>query len=194
MVAQHDHPLGLSVLAISAMVEYLFPPFPGDTITLFGAVLITAYGWSFLGVFSSVMLGSVAGAMIDFAVGLRLQRGRQRRRQLSKRDQQVALDRLVDKFRRHGAVYLLLSRFFPGVRALFFVAAGLAGMSTRIVLFYCIVSAAIWNLVIIGVGSVLGVNFDRLVELMRQYSLVVLGGVGLVCLFWVGRWIFRRRC
>lgn len=30
-------PLGLLVLGLAAMLEYVVPPFPGDTITLLGA-------------------------------------------------------------------------------------------------------------------------------------------------------------
>ena len=37
---------GLSVLFVSALIEYVFPPFPGDTVTLFGAFLAAHQGWS----------------------------------------------------------------------------------------------------------------------------------------------------
>ena len=73
-VSSQDNPWGLLVLAASAFVEYVFPPFPGDTITLFGAVLITAYSWNFAAVYGAVMVGSVAGSMLAFAAGGTLQR------------------------------------------------------------------------------------------------------------------------
>ena len=81
-VSDENNPAGVAMLGGSAMVEYVFPPFPGDTITLFGAVLITAYGWSFAAVFGAVMLGSMAGAMADYYLGhrLRLRRGIRRDR------------------------------------------------------------------------------------------------------------------
>src|SRR6187397_2336142 len=90
--SDRNHPAGYALLAGSALLEYVFPPFPGDTITLFGAVLITAYGWSGAGVFATVLAGSLAGAMIDFAVGRRLRaRGHKR----------PAVDRIVARFERH---------------------------------------------------------------------------------------------
>ena len=46
LVARNHNTLGLAVLCLSACIEYLFPPFPGDTITVFGAFLVARRGWS----------------------------------------------------------------------------------------------------------------------------------------------------
>jgi len=191
-VSQENNPLGLLVLCLSAFIEYIFPPFPGDTITLFGAILITAYNWSFIAVFSAVMLGSVGGSMVDFYVGLRLQRRAERNPdQPSKR--RKTIDKLVRKFENHGAIYLVISRFIPGVRALFFVAAGMAGMRTRAVLFYSFVSAALFNLALIGIGSAVGLNFESLKAFMSRFSLVMWILVGAVILFFVAKAVWQKR-
>src|SRR5262245_21991498 len=71
-------PLGLATLLASAMIEYVVPPVPGDTITLLGAILITGYGWSWWAIFGSVVAGSLLGSLVDYWVGLRL-RARPRR-------------------------------------------------------------------------------------------------------------------
>ncbi len=207
-VSAADNPAGLAVLAGSAMVEYVFPPFPGDTITLLGAVLITAYGWSFAGVFGAVMLGSMAGAMIDFYLGQRIERARARRRQRRAEagksrllhrsgddpvERRAILDGLVEKFARHGAVYLVLNRFVPGIRALFFVAAGMAGMKPFPVLAYATLSAALWNLALIAVGGLIGANLDDLLHLVRSYNLVVIGLIATVAAGLLVRALVRAR-
>jgi len=193
-VSDENNPAGVALLSASAMVEYVFPPFPGDTITLFGAVLITAYGWSFAAVFSAVMLGSVAGAMADYYFGHRLRlRSLRRRRHLAPEQRRAAIDGLVEKFERHGAVYLVLNRFVPGIRALFFVAAGMAGMKPLPVLCYSAISAAVWNLLLIAAGSLLGANMDQLASWVRHYNLVAGGIVGLVILLFVSRALVARR-
>ncbi len=195
LVAHHDHPLGLIVLGASAMIEYIFPPFPGDTVTLFGAVLISAYDWSFSFVFGSVMVGSVTGSMLDYAIGTRLQKLGAARDTNQEESKRHALIRgLIEKFRRHGAIYLLVSRFLPGVRALVFVAAGAAGsMSAKTVLFYAVVSAFVWNLVIVGLGVILGLKFAELVGFAQQYSAFVLTGLGVLAVFFATRALLRRR-
>lgn len=169
-ISDQNSPVGLAVLAAAAMLEYLFPPFPGDTITLFGAVLITAYGWSFWGVFGAVLLGSIAGSMGVFHLGewLRQRRGRG---PVYHPARWAVLDRLVARFHRHGAAWLVLNRFLPGIRSLFFVAAGMADMRAPAVLFYASISAALWNLGLIALGSTLGANFDTLQLWLRRYNL-----------------------
>jgi len=179
LVSREDAPVGYAILAGAAAVEYVFPPFPGDTITLFGAVLITAYGWSFFGVFGAVMAGSVAGAMLAYFFGQRLRVWRSRH-PAKQQKRAAVIDDLVEKFRRHGAIYLVINRFLPGIRALFFVAAGMAKMRPLPVALYSAVSAALWTLGLIAIGSLVGANFETLVDWMRTYSLamwIVIGAI-----------------
>jgi membrane protein DedA with SNARE-associated domain len=195
-VGQQNNPLGWGVLLLSALVEYVFPPFPGDTVTVFGAFLITARGWSFVAVFASVLMGSLAGAWLDFSFGRWL-----KRRELaadashpghkhSRTREQV--DKLVDRFKRHGEVYIVLNRFVPGVRAFFFIAAGMAGLRTRWVLLWAGVSAALWNLLLIAVGSSVGANFDELRRFLSTYSRYAWIALGLMVLAVIARSVYRR--
>lgn len=189
-VADTNNPMGLTIIGLSAMVEYIFPPFPGDTITLAGAVLITSHGWSFVWVFGVVMLGSVVGSMVDFYIGRRLET-RSSHKEQSERNQTV--QKLIRKFERHGAVYLVINRFLPGIRALFFVAAGMAGMRPAAVLFYSAVSSALWNLGLIALGSALGLEFESMKELATNYSVVVWIALAVVATVLITRALLRRR-
>lgn len=188
-VSNSDSVVGLGVIAGSAMLEYIVPPFPGDTITLFGAVLITAYGWSFAGVFGAVMVGSVAGSMLAYAVGHRLER----RRRARGRQQRKTILRLITGFRRHGPVYLVLNRFLPGVRAFFFIAAGMAEMRPLPVLLYSALSSALWNLGLIAIGAAVGANFETLVMWVERYTLMAWIAVTVVVTAMIVRALLRRR-
>lgn len=200
-IASENNPLGIVIIALSALIEYVVPPFPGDTITLLAAVLITAYDWSFPMVFGAVMAGSIAGSMAAFYVGGWLERRRMRRagatpdaalpeREVSER---AMIGGLVNRFRRHGAVYLVINRFLPGVRALFFVAAGMAGMRARAVLLYSALSALLWNLCLIALGSMLGANFDTLLAWMKKYTAAMWLIIGSAIMVWMVRLIRGRR-
>src|ERR1700761_1312628 len=69
IVARNHNTLGLALLLLSACIEYLFPPFPGDMITVFGAFLVVRQGWSGPLVFGAVTLGSIIGFSADTAFG-----------------------------------------------------------------------------------------------------------------------------
>lgn len=169
MGASTNHPLVLAVLAGSAAVEFVFPPFPGDTVTLLGGILVGAYQWNLALVFSSLMLGSIIGGYVAFRIG----KGWQRRRVQAIAEDKGRLARLVRQFDKHGSWFLLLNRFLPGIRPLFFVAAGLAGMGTRRVLVLSGISAALWNALIMVAGIAMGHNLDRLEEWRTTYTAVV---------------------
>jgi membrane protein DedA with SNARE-associated domain len=187
-----NHPLGLLLLLLSSAVEYLFPPFPGDTVTLFGAVLITSYRWSFWGIILTTTLGSLLGAAGDYALGALA-----RRRFHPETPQGEVTARRIAKiaagFEKHGELYIVVNRFLPGIRAFFFYAAGYSGMRLSRVLFYAALSAVAWNLLIIGVGATLGANLDELEGLAWRYTEAVWVLLGAVVLFFVGRSLWRRR-
>lgn len=186
-VPAQDHPIGFAILALAAGLEYVFPPFPGDTITLFGAFLITARQWSFAGVFLATLAGSAAGAMADFALGVWIAKRGDKKEQTSATREK--LNRLLGKFKQHGELYIVINRFLPGIRALFFVAAGMARMRPWRVLLWAVVSAALWNLMLIAIGSALGANFEALSSFFGTYSWFAWGAVLAVVLAWlVRRW------
>jgi len=191
-VSEQNNPIGLLVLATAAWFEYVFPPFPGDTLTLFGAVLITAYQWSLFAVYGAVMVGSITGAMLAYYAGVKLQSRRERKRR--GRLPAARIDDLVRRFERHGAWYLVLNRFMPSFRALFFVAAGMARIPPRKVALYAAISAGVWNALIIGAGALIGANFDDLRRWAKQYTVGfwVLAGT-VIAVATAAHWWRRRR-
>lgn len=186
MGAHTNHPAVLLVLGLAAMIEYVVPPFPGDTITLLGAVLVGAYDWSLLLVFSVLMLGSVLGSAFAYGLGCRWARTKD----VSKSPRIV---RVVARFERHGVWLLLVNRFLPGIRPLFFVAAGLAKMPAGLVLLVSAVSAALWNATLMIIGAQLGQNLGAIESWMRTYTtyawiiLATLVCVALVIKLWQRR-------
>jgi membrane protein DedA with SNARE-associated domain len=186
-----NHPLGLLLLFLSSMIEYLFPPFPGDTITLFGAVLITAYHWSFWLMMVVLTLGSVLGAAIDFYIGVW---ARKKSDQKAEEGKKLAghLEKLAEKLHKYGEAYIVINRFLPGVRAFFFYAAGFSGLRFGRVMLYATLSAICWNLCIVAAGAMVGANFDKLQVLAQEYTLIMWILMGSLVLLW-GIWALWKK-
>lgn len=170
--------VGLAVLFAAAAVEYVFPPFPGDTVTLFGAFLAAHSGWSVPLVFAAVTGGSLAGAAFDYAIGRRL--GARDARELTGRlaAARARVEPVLERFARHGSIYIALNRFLPGIRALFFVAAGMARLPLGTVLLWGGVSAAAWNALVIAAGFAIGKSWQGLLDLLHTYTLAAWIAVG----------------
>lgn len=182
--------LSLPLLALSAMLEYVFPPFPGDTVTLAGAVLARVGDWSYMGVFLALTLGSVAGSVVAWWAGARgLNEARLVRWFGGNDGRNAGIHRVLEGYRRFGAPFLVLNRFMPGIRAFFFVGAGIARIPITWVVFYSAISAGAWNALLLLAGYLIGDNLESLHSLMATYVAVVwvLLGTGLavaLALWW----------
>lgn len=173
-------PFGYLFLGLAAMLEYVFPPFPGDTITLLGGVYAVRGERPWPLVLLSVTLGSVLGAAINYRFGQfiadRLERRPDERLPLGLSHE--SMHRLQQKMVDRGAFLLVINRFLPSLRALIFVAAGASAMPLGKVLSLGALSALAWNLLMLGIGIALGGNIERLSSLFATYQKVALGLVG----------------
>jgi len=197
-VAEHHDGLGTVVLFCSSLIEYVFPPFPGDVITLFGTFLVVAGYWSFAFALVLVTAGSLAGAALDYAIGVWL--GKRLHKLPSERElkgwrplTREKYEMLNRKFLRHGSVYILINRFLPGIRAFFFVVAGAARMPLWKVLLYATISAVVWNAAILAVGYTVGANWENLRSFFSSYTMVVWCLLGLVALAGIVIWLRKRK-
>ncbi|SEM27837.1 membrane protein DedA, SNARE-associated domain [Stigmatella aurantiaca] len=165
---------GVLLLGLAAMLEYLVPPFPGDTITLLGGVYAVRGDHPWPLVFLVVTAGSVAGAAINYWFGTWLAR-----RFDAKPDSSflglthARLAAVQAKMRRGGPWLLLVNRFLPGIRGVIFIAAGAARMPRSNALLLGAVSAMVHNALVLSVGRAVGGNLERLEGLMARYQLAV---------------------
>ncbi|HEX8826315.1 MAG TPA: VTT domain-containing protein [Archangium sp.] len=168
--------LGLLVLGLAAALEYVVPPFPGDTITLLGGVYAVRGEHPWPLVFLVVVVGSVVGAFINYQVGRWLV-GRFERRpgEAFLGITHARLESMQSQMRHKGPWLLLANRFIPGVRGLIFVAAGAAHMPRSNALTLGTLSAMAHTGLVLALGAAVGGNLERLESLMWRYQRAVLG-------------------
>ncbi len=162
---------GLGLFFLAAALEYVVPPFPGDTITLLGGVYAVRghHPWPLM--FGVVVAGSVLGALINYQVGHWLgARFEQHPGKPFFGITHAQLEGLQARMRRRGPWLLIINRFLPGIRGLIFVAAGAAHMPRVNALFFGMLSAMAHTALVLTLGATVGGNLDRLVELMNRYQ------------------------
>jgi len=188
--------LGLLVLLLSSALEYLFPPFPGDSVTVLGGVYAVRAGVHIALVFAALMAGSLAGSALDWAVGrwlgARLERSPHDKRFLRFLSREQILE-WEERFRHRGTLWLVLNRFLPGVRGPIFLAAGASGISLRRVLVWGGTSSLVWNALLFAAGYAVGGRAERLEALVRSYSQLAWGALGGAFVGMIARWAWRRR-
>ena len=177
----------------AALVEYVFPPFPGDLLVVLGSWYAVHGQLSWPVVFAAVTAGAVVGAWVDHQAGVwlgaRLEHSPFAARFLS----QAQLASFEEAYRRWGFWLLLFNRFFPGIRGFFFLAAGASGVPLSRTLVLGGLSAAAWNGLLLAAGALMADNLGELVALADRYTLAVGGAVGAVLLMAVARTLWKRR-
>jgi membrane protein DedA with SNARE-associated domain len=181
------------LLFLATLVEYVFPPFPGDLLVVLGAWYAVEGALSWPAVFAAVTAGAVAGAFIDYRIGVAVGRRLDRRSARGGVLSTARLARFEASYRRHGVWLLVANRFFPGVRAFIFVAAGASGIPLRRVLLFGGLSAALWNGLLLGAGALLARNAEDLVALFERYTRVAWAVLAAAAVVALALLVWRRR-
>ncbi len=169
--------LAYLLLGLSAFVENLFPPIPGDTITAFGAFLVGTGKLRFFWVYLSTTIGSFIGFMTLFRIG-----GVLGRRFFMERDYRFLKAKDIEKaekwFGTYGYFLIAFNRFLPGLRSTVSVAAGIASLKFLWVALLALASCGAWNLIWILLGFSLGTRWDtvdkKMSNLIGTYNLAIL--------------------
>lgn len=186
----------LWILFGASLMEYVFPPFPGDTVTLLGAYYSVVGVLPIPLVFGAVTSGSVVGSAFNYWVGLKLRGFSEKREAFPFPFRWLSIEKLrniQESWRRRGDLLILFNRFFPGIRGLFFVAAGMGQIHFRRVMILGAISAAIWNSLLLGLGYLVGANLEELERYLQAYSTIAWTVLALLVLLFVVRALWRRR-
>ncbi len=178
-------------LFLSAVVENLFPPIPGDTITAFGAFLVGTGRLDYTLVYIATTTGSVAGFMSLFLLGKLLGKKFFVEKNY-KFFSAESIHAAEGWFQKYGYFVVLGNRFLPGIRSVISIVSGISRLGNLKVLIFSTVSAAVWNIIWIHTGYLLGNNWETVKEKMSTILATYNIGVGIVLAVVVGGYVLFR--
>lgn len=190
-IQQVDPAWAYLLLFASAFVENVFPPIPGDTVTVVGAYLVGTGILNFWWVSFSTVAGSIAGFMAIYGFAYWLEWKIIERHQpkwISKSN----INRVETWFRKYGYWIILLNRFLSGARSVISLVAGLSKMRALPVFLLALISCAVWNGVLIYLGSSIGKNWTEVVEFIKTYNRIVLIALILLLVVYLARFIYKK--
>ncbi len=198
-----DPALVYLVLFLSSYLENIVPPIPGDVPVAFAGYMIAFSQISFFWALFWTSLGSTAGFMTVFllsrSLGLKLYSGgdSEVRHRFAKSIHKLfppsEMEAVRQKFSKHGYAAVLANRFFFGSRAVISIVSGLLHLKVPQVLLASLISAILWNTLLLYGGFVLGQNWQGIGRYLAIYSIPVTV-VFLGFLLWsVVRYIAKRK-
>lgn len=189
-------PLVYVFLGLSAFVENVFPPIPGDTITAFGAFLVGVKQLRFTWVYVSTTLGSLLGFLSLYWIGRQLGR----RFFIDRNYRFIRAEEIVraeEWFKRYGYFLILINRFLPGIRSAISLSGGISGLRFFRVALLALMSCAVWNGIWILFGYFVGSNWEvlrsEMGRVMGRYNLAVAALMLLLVVVLVIKKVRRRR-
>src|SRR3989338_5219058 len=163
---------------IGMTIESSFFPFPSEIIMIPAGALIAAGQMTFFGVFFAGLLGSLAGALINFFLAFYL--GRRTINFLILKYGKIfllgkkGLERSDIYFKKHGEITTFLGRLIPVVRQLISLPAGFSKMNLFKFCLFTSLGAGIWTAILIYLGYLFGDNLELIKTNMNLIFWIIL--------------------
>lgn len=149
---------------LGMVLESSFIPFPSEAILLPAGLLAAQGQLSFTLIFILSLLGSLAGALINFALALFMGRSfvdnfllKHSKILLINKSKLKKLDKYFDE---NGEITTFVGRLIPVFRQLISLPAGFARMNLFKFIIYTSLGAGLWSLILISLGYFLGSQLE----------------------------------
>ena len=182
------------IFGISAFLENVIPPIPGDMVVVLGAYLVSVDKLGFWGVYISTTIGSLIGFMTMFMIGKYFGRPFIYKKSRARFFKESYLEKVEVWFSKWGYWVIFANRFLSGTRSVISLFAGFFHLKTFYVLCLGLVSAAVWHAVLLIAGVLVGNNWHHISTIILRYNqifLVLL--IFLIAVFFIRRSRRKRR-
>ncbi|AXR65242.1 DedA family protein [Leptospira mayottensis] len=181
--------------AFSNFVENVFPPWPGDTITVFGGFLVArnldSFGW--LELITSTLAGNLLGAWVMYRFGqifLHWVKEKEFPFKNSLYDEK-SIEKTLSWFQKNSVLVVLFSRFSAGIRFFVSIVAGIVKMNS-ILFFGCFgVAVILWCGSLIVSGFYLGSHWEYVLGFLEIYNRIVIALIVLIAILFY--WHRKRK-
>lgn len=175
MMMEKLGPVGIALLMF---LENVFPPIPSELIMPLAGYLATRGDMNIFVVIAAGTAGSMLGILPWYFLGRRL--GHEGVRKFASRHGRWLtmtasdVDAATDRFKRHGAISVLIGRLIPTVRTLISVPAGVATMPIGRFLALSFVGTLAWTAALAVAGYLLGQAYSTVADYVDPVSTGVL--------------------
>ena len=176
------------------LAETVVPPIPSEVILPLAGYLAKQGSLQLILVFVTSTLGAYLGALLLYWLGakLGLQRSIRGLSRLPLVDQED-FEKAAGWFRRHGRSSIFFGRLLPGVRSLISLPAGASGMPLATFSVYTLAGSGLWNGALIGLGYLLGTQYQLIEQYSRFLNYAVYAALGVTVVLLVVRRLKREK-
>lgn len=160
------------IIFIACFIENIFPPFPGDSFIAVSGGLAALHRLDFTLSLVIVILGGMSSVMLIYQLG----KNRGREFFLKKNYKYFSADDIYDvdqKFKKYGALILIVSRFVVGFRSALALVAGMGRVNAVSMLIFSTLSYFLFSGLIMFLSYKLVANLDRVQSYFKTYNMIL---------------------
>jgi membrane protein DedA with SNARE-associated domain len=186
--------LGVALLVV---IENVFPPIPSEIVLPFAGFVAQRGDASVVLMILAATIGSVVGALVLYYISAAI--GPERLRQFVVRFgkwfgvKEADLVKAEQWFDRRSTTAVLAGRCVPLIRSIVSIPAGFRRMNLIPFVIYTFIGSAIWNIVLIGTGAVLGDNWESVAGYISIFQYIVIAAIAVVTIRFAVTVIKRKR-
>jgi undecaprenyl-diphosphatase len=172
---------GNSGIIVSLALEFLGLPIPGEPLMAFlGYLTWKNSNESLILSIIYAVIGTFLGSILAYAIGFRYGENfliKYGRYIFITQDKLEYTERMVNK---NKVLLLLFSRYIPGARHIVPYLSGISKIKLSSFLFYNLIGSIIWCISFIGLGFVLGENWNRIETIAKGYFYIIVLLIGFI--------------
>jgi membrane protein DedA with SNARE-associated domain len=177
--------VGYPGIVLLMFIESTFIPLPSELVIPPAGYLISQNQMSWAGVILSGTVGSVLGALFNYAIAVFFGRPFILKYGKYFGVSQNHFEKGETFFLKHGHISTFIGRLILGVRHYISFPAGLCRMNLLEFSFFTAFGAGIWVWVLAYIGYFVGNNKEKILEVSRQWSVYVIIGCVLLILAYI---------
>jgi membrane protein DedA with SNARE-associated domain len=162
--------IAYTILGFSAFLENVIPPIPGDTVVVLGAYLVFVEKLDFWGVYLSTTIGSLAGFMTMYLAGKYFGRPFIYKKPRARFFKEAHIKKVEVWFSKWGYWVIFANRFLSGTRSVISLFAGFFHLKVYYVFILGLISAAVWNAMLLIAGILVGKNWHIISTVILRYN------------------------
>ncbi len=189
--------LGYWGVALLVIIENVFPPIPSEIVLPFAGFVAQRGDASVYVMILAATVGSVIGALVLYYIAAAI--GPERLRHFVVRYgkwfgvKESDLTKAEAWFDRRSTAAVLAGRCVPLIRSIVSIPAGFRRMKIVPFIAYTFVGSAVWNIVLIGAGAILGNNWDAVADYISIFQYLVIASILLFVVRFAFTIIKRRK-
>ena len=186
-------------LAISLLIaiENIFPPIPSEVILYFAGFATHHSQMTVPLVIIASTIGAVLGALILYWIGYLLNEERLEKIFNHKLFKILGfkkgdVKKAIRWFDKYGTGAIFYGRCIPVIRSLISIPAGTAKVKLSKFLIYTTLGSLIWNTILVCLGSYMGENWQVIVTIFEEYSLIIAALILIALVYGSVKW-YRKK-